>query len=129
MMASLFPLAWFADIKVLGFSLIFAIIYAWSRYEPEVLINFFWGFQVKGVHLPFVLLGLSLLMKQSILIDLIGLVVGEVFYLLKEKVPQDYGYDLLVPPMFFEKLISKIKQPRVARAQNPGFGGRGHRLG
>ena len=140
MMIGILPLAWLAETKVLGFILIFSFIYTWSRYEPEVLVNFFWGFQVKAVHFPFVLIGLSFLFKMPILTCLIGLVVGEAFYWLKESAPQDYGYDLLSTPGFFEKLINYLYTVRANQGNrpNPGnpnigpnvrFIGRGHRLG
>jgi Der1-like family len=109
---------------LLGYPLILCFIYVWSKYEPEALVSIFGGFQVKGAQLPFVYMGLTMLMGGSIYTNLVSLVVGEVFYLLKEKVPQDYGLDLVAPPQFFSKLFDRRpNQPNVR------FAGRGQRLG
>ena len=130
MMFSLLGLGHFAGLYFLGDSLIFTMIYIWSKYEPDVLVPFFWGFQVKGYQLPFFFMGLTLLMGGSLMSSLVGLVTGELFYLLKEKVPQDYGWDILTPPIFFYNFVDKLRNQRAGnQPQAGGFRGRGYRVG
>ena len=119
----------FLDLPLLGLSLIFTMMYVWSKYEPDTIVSFFWGFQVKGFQLPFAFMILNVVTGGSLMTGLVGLVVGEVFYLLKEKVPHDYGWDLLNPPGFFIGIVEKFQRPVRAQAQAPGVWGRGQRLG
>ena len=45
---------WLLGMFVLGHSMIFLILYAWSRRNPEAPVGFF-GFRFSGLHLPWVM--------------------------------------------------------------------------
>ena len=47
----------FIDLPFVGLSLIFAIMHAWSRYEPDTVVDLFWGIQVKGFQMLNVIAG------------------------------------------------------------------------
>lgn len=132
--------AWFLQIYLLGEILVFAFLYLICRYEPDRVFRLLWGFEVKAVHLPFVIMGFGVLQGGSIVGNLIGLAIGESAYLAKETVPEKYGYDLLSPPQKFcdavdwaaARLFPNRPEARgqpEARRQNVGFQGRGYRLG
>lgn len=123
----LLVVGYFLELQLLGLSLIFTMMYIWSKYEPETIVNFFWGFKVKGFQLPFAFMVLNIITGGSLVVGLVGIVIGEIFYLLKEKVPHDYGWDILTPPLFFANLVDKAQRP--GRAPQAGFQGRGQRLG
>lgn len=113
----------FAQLFFLGLGLLFTLIYIWSKYEPDALVSIYGGFTVKGAQLPFVYMGFTLLIGGSIYVNLLSVIAGELFFLLKEKAPHDYGWDVLSPPEFFTNLVtSRRNQPNVR------FAGRGHRL-
>ena len=48
------------------------LVYVWSRRNPYVHMNFFGLFQFQAPHLPWVLLGFSLLLGNSIIVDVMG---------------------------------------------------------
>ena len=60
----------FIDLPFVGLSLIFAIMHAWSRYEPDTVVDLFWGIQVKGFQLPLAFMVLNVI--AGILDDWIG---------------------------------------------------------
>jgi len=83
-------LAYPTGLPMLGPSLVFAIIYYWSRREPYATLSFF-SFNIKGYQFPFALMFFQMLMGGSIWGDLLGLGSGHIYYFLKEVVPQESG--------------------------------------
>jgi len=98
-------LAWPTGLPSLGSSLTFAIIFYWSRLEPEVELTFY-SFKIKGYQFPFALMCFQLLMGGSIWGDLLGLASGHIFYFLKEVVK----IGILKTPGFLHRLM----EPYVA---------------
>lgn len=138
--------AWLLELFILGEVLVFSFLYINCRYEPERIYTLLWGFQVQGLYLPFVIMGFRLLSGDSIVAELVGLVIGESIFYVKESVPEKFGYDLLAAPQWFSTLAdwlagrvgelaarAGVPQERRPEARevnrNVPFGGRGHRLG
>ncbi|CAG9335248.1 unnamed protein product [Blepharisma stoltei] len=115
----------FTNVTFLGSGLLFALLYVWSKLDPQQIVPFYGGFVVKAYQFPFVLLGIRVLMGGNIMDDLIGLLAGHIYYMLKEQIPQEYGYDLAKTPDFFRRLILQPGAPRQQQA----YQGRGFRLG
>mmetsp|Transcript_64061 Transcript_64061/g.152778 ORF Transcript_64061/g.152778 Transcript_64061/m.152778 type:complete len:257 (+) Transcript_64061:107-877(+) len=129
-------------VPLLGHSLVFAIIYYWSRREPYAELSFFM-FKVKGYQLPFAIMLFNILMGGGIWMELLGLATGHLWYFLKEVVPAEYGRILIKTPTFFNTFMAgqlgqshaaaQAAAPRgggAAPAPAPNrFGGAGHRLG
>jgi Derlin-2/3 len=124
--------AWPRGYPLTGPSVIFAIIYYWSRCEPEARLSI-WGFEVKGFQLPFALIFLTLLMGGDIWRDLVGLAAGHLYFFLKDVLPVASKFNLLKTPMFIQKLAARISQSPVRTPAGPQptrfFMGRGVRLG
>lgn len=117
--------SFFTQVLFLGSGLTFALLYVWSKYDPQLMVPFYGGFVVKAYQFPFVLLGIRVLMGGNIMDDLLGLLAGHIYFMLKEQIPQEYGYDLAKTPEFIRKLIPA---PGAPRQQQP-YQGRGFRLG
>eukprot|EP00472_Partenskyella_glossopodia_P012257 CAMPEP_0197525024 /NCGR_PEP_ID=MMETSP1318-20131121/10573_1 /TAXON_ID=552666 /ORGANISM="Partenskyella glossopodia, Strain RCC365" /LENGTH=227 /DNA_ID=CAMNT_0043078173 /DNA_START=24 /DNA_END=708 /DNA_ORIENTATION=+ len=83
-------LSFFWNLFFLGPALSFMVMYVWSRKDPMMPISF-WGFAIKAWHLPFVMLGMALLMRSSPVLDIVGIFVGHLWCFLTELVPQVYG--------------------------------------
>lgn len=124
--------AWPRGYSLTGPSVIFAMIYYWSRVEPDAPLSV-WGFQVKGYQLPFALIFLSLLMGGDIWKDVVGLASGHIYYFLKDVVPMEYRVDTLRTPRFFSKVVEKATNSRAAaavpQAPRDAMWGQGQRLG
>ena len=56
----------------LGHAFTNMLVYIWSRRNPYVRMNFFGLLNFQAPYLPLVLLGFSLLLGNSVIIDLMG---------------------------------------------------------
>ena len=115
-----------------------ALIYIACRQSDMTYL--IWGIPVQARYVPFVHLGMDLLMGNSIIPDLIGLLSGHCYYYLKVVVPHTYGRDYLPTPQCLYSLRLDCGRKRWLRddapqapAPQPGnaraFGGRGHVVG
>ena len=103
--------------RVMGESMVFMIIYVWSRRNPDTPMSFFgacprvharrraryrlpltlWvylcvcvvmaGFRFTGIYMPWVLVAFHVLIARSPVTDLIGIAAGHVYYFLQEVLP------------------------------------------
>ena len=79
-------LAWPTGLPFNGPSLTFAVVYYWSRCEPEARLSVY-GFSIPGYQFPFFLLGFTLLMGGDIWGDLVGLTAAHSYHFLRDIVP------------------------------------------
>ncbi|XP_045391048.1 derlin-3 isoform X5 [Lemur catta] len=85
----------------LGQALTAMLVYVWSRRSPLVRVNFFGLLTFQAPFLPWALMGFSLLLGNSILVDLLGIAVGHTYYFLEDVFPkQPGGKRLLLTPGF-----------------------------
>ena len=63
------------------------MVYVWARRNPHVRMSFLGLFSFHAPYLPWVLLSFSVLLGNSATIDLIGIVVGHVYYFLEDVYP------------------------------------------
>ncbi|XP_016334782.1 derlin-2-like, partial [Sinocyclocheilus anshuiensis] len=63
----------FANLFFLGQAFTIMLVYIWSRRNPYVRMNFFGLLNFQAPFLPWVLMGFSLLLGNSIVIDLLGM--------------------------------------------------------
>lgn len=66
-----------AKAQFLGAPLAFALVYVWARRHPAVLMSFLGVLTFTAPWLPWVLLGVSVLLRGSATVDLLGMAVGE----------------------------------------------------
>jgi Derlin-2/3 len=122
-------LAWPSGFPALGPSLVFAILYYWSRREPYAVLNFF-SFNIKGYQFPFALVFFQLLIGGNIWVDLLGLAAGHIYYFIKEVVPQEYGKTLIKTPAFLTNFMRNYSSGNAPAAPAAGgFAGVGGRPG
>lgn len=95
----------FVGIYFLSYSLIFMMVYLWSKYNPSVMINFF-GFNYASVYHPWVLLVLSVFLKGNGWGDFLGMVAGHAYYFLAEIYPRMTGRRPLRTPSFIKSLFA-----------------------
>ncbi|KAF4722818.1 ER-associated protein degradation protein [Perkinsus olseni] len=129
-----------SGLPLLGSSFIFAIIYYWSRIEPNAQLSFF-GFVIQGYQFPFALMLFTMLMGGDIWMDVLGLGAAHIYYFLRDVVPMEYGRDYLKTPEFMNKLMVRAgagqpgaaanyqRQAQMRQQRDMRFTGEGHRLG
>eukprot|EP01054_Gregarina_sp_Poly1_P009727 Gregarina_sp_Poly_1__9726@NODE_618_length_7121_cov_156_723845_g474_i0_p4_GENE_NODE_618_length_7121_cov_156_723845_g474_i0NODE_618_length_7121_cov_156_723845_g474_i0_p4_ORF_typecomplete_len274_score28_87DER1/PF04511_15/4_6e46_NODE_618_length_7121_cov_156_723845_g474_i09901811 len=87
-------LFWPQGKPIMAQALVMSIIYYWSRREPYSQIGL-WGFTVQAYQFPFALLFLDLILGHSLLIGLMGLLTGHLFYFLKDVLPVEKDIHIL----------------------------------
>ena len=93
----------FTYLYILGQAFTIMLVYVWARRNPMVRMNFFGLLTFQAPYLPWVLLGFSLLLGNSVSVDLLGMAVGHIYYFLEDVFPnQPGGKRLLQTPAFLQ---------------------------
>ncbi|KAL0637875.1 hypothetical protein Q9L58_003095, partial [Maublancomyces gigas] len=78
-----------ASMPFLGSPLSFSLVYIWARRNPSVRLSFLGLFVFTAPYLPWVLLGFSLLLHNTLpKDDLLGIVVGHIYYFFSDIYPR-----------------------------------------
>ncbi|RWS08241.1 derlin-2-like protein [Dinothrombium tinctorium] len=94
-------IALFVNLLFLGHAFTIMLVYVWSRRNPWVRMNFFGLLNFQAPYLPWVLFALSLLLGNSVLVDLMGIAVGHIYYFLEDVFPNQVGgFRILRTPRF-----------------------------
>ncbi len=78
----------FVSLVFLGQAFTIMLVYVWSRRNPYVRMNFFGLLNFQAPFLPWVLMGFSLLLGNSIIVDLLGIAVGHIYFFLGRYISQ-----------------------------------------
>nr|XP_016455956.1 PREDICTED: derlin-1-like [Nicotiana tabacum] len=120
----------------LGISLVFMLLYVWSREFPDANINIYGLVTLKAFYLPWAMLCLDVIFGSSIMPDLLGIIAGHLYYFLTVLHPLATGRNFLKTPMWVHKLVTRwrIGVPPINRAQpdrssGVAFRGRSYRVG
>lgn len=81
----------FVSLVFLGQAFTIMLVYVWSRRNPYVRMNFFGLLNFQAPFLPWVLMGFSLLLGNSIIVDLLGIAVGHIYFFLEDIFPNQPG--------------------------------------
>jgi len=77
----------YTKVHFLGSALTFMMVYVWGRRNEDVKMSFLGFITFTAPYLPWVMLTFSVLIGNSITIDLIGIVVGHCYYFLEYVYP------------------------------------------
>uniref|UniRef100_A0A6B2LHT1 Derlin n=1 Tax=Arcella intermedia TaxID=1963864 RepID=A0A6B2LHT1_9EUKA len=90
----------------LGPSLAMMVVYVWSRRNPNVRMSFLQLFTFTAPYLPWVIFGIEFLIGQSwSFFDLIGILVGHLYYYLQDVYPEISGRRLLHTPQILKTFL------------------------
>ncbi|XP_047292143.1 derlin-2 isoform X3 [Homo sapiens] len=102
----------FVSLVFLGQAFTIMLVYVWSRRNPYVRMNFFGLLNFQAPFLPWVLMGFSLLLGNSIIVDLLGIAVGHIYFFLEDVFPnQPGGIRILKTPSIFPRISCFFKEP------------------
>ncbi|XP_059611445.1 derlin-1 [Phlebotomus argentipes] len=130
------------NVPLLMDPMVMSVLYVWCKLNADTIVNFWFGTQFKAAYLPWVLLGVNLLLSSSITYSLIGIVVGHLYYSLKFLYPTLRNTpSLLETPQILKNYFPDVtggvyafggarlnNQPRPAGGRFSNWGS-GHRLG
>lgn len=98
----------FVNLLFLGQAFTLMLVYVWSRRNPFVRMNFFGVLNFQAPYLPWVLLCCSMILGNTIWVDIIGMGVGHIYYFLEDVFPfQRNGYKFLKTPNFLKVLFNE----------------------
>ncbi|POO00569.1 Derlin [Trema orientale] len=89
----------------LGISLVFMLVYVWSREFPNAIINIYGLVALKAFYLPWVMLALDVIFGSKIMPDLLGIIAGHLYYFLTVLHPLAGGKNILKTPMWVYPFI------------------------
>lgn len=93
--------ALFMDIMFLMDPLVLAVLYIWCQLNKDTIVNFWFGSQFKAMYLPWVLFAFNLIIANGGVMELIGILIGHMYFFLMFTYPQDFGGpSLLSTPQF-----------------------------
>jgi len=91
--------------KLVTSSLMFTLMYVWSRREPDAPVSLFM-FKFTGIYLPWVYIVFDLLTGKDFVMPLIGIAVGHLYYFLVVELPGYNGTELIKTPSWFTDFVS-----------------------
>ncbi|KAK6944893.1 Derlin, partial [Dillenia turbinata] len=121
----------------LGISLVFMLLYVWSREFPNANINIYGLVTLKAFYLPWAMLALDVIFGSPFGPDLLGILAGHLYYFLTVLHPLAGGKNMLRTPYWVHKLVAKWRIGAPAanthaapadRATGVAFSGRSYRL-
>ena len=104
-------IAYFVDLFFLGLALTFMMVYVWGRRNKHVRMSFLGLFTFTAPYLPWVLLSFALLMGNAPVVDIIGIVVGHIYYFLEDVYPEMTGRRVLEAPEFIKWACGEGRRP------------------
>uniref|UniRef100_A0AC35TRY0 Derlin n=1 Tax=Rhabditophanes sp. KR3021 TaxID=114890 RepID=A0AC35TRY0_9BILA len=111
----------FVNILFLGQAFTIMLVYIWGRRNPEVRLNFFGVLSFAAPYLPYFLCALSILVGNSVTVDLLGIASGHIYYFFEDVYPlQHGGRRFLKAPAFLERLFAEAPLPNVPAEERPG---------
>lgn len=84
----------------MGVSLVFMLLYLWSREFPTANINIYGLVTLKAFYLPWAMLGLDVIFGSPIMPDLLGIIAGHLYYFLTVLHPLAGGKNILKTPVW-----------------------------
>jgi len=129
-----------AELPLLMDPMVLSVLYVWSQFNKETIVNFWFGTRFKAMYLPWVLLAFNMIISGGGLYELVGILVGHFYYFLMFQYPQEFGGTaLLQTPEILKKYFPNLRggvygfgaPPERAPAAPPRPGGyfRGHNWG
>ncbi|XP_043721847.1 derlin-1 isoform X2 [Telopea speciosissima] len=84
----------------LGVSLVFMLLYVWSREFPNAQINIYGLVTLKAFYLPWTMLALDVIFGSPLAPDLLGIIAGHLYYFLTVLHPLAGGKNILKTPLW-----------------------------
>lgn len=79
------------SVMVIMDPMIMTVLYVWCQLNQDTIQSFWFGTQFKAMYLPWVLFAFNLIVGRGGATELVGILVGHLYYFLMFKYPQDFG--------------------------------------
>lgn len=86
--------------------MVISVLHIWCQLNKDVIVTFWFGTRFRAIFLPWVLLGFNLVMSGGGLMELIGILIGHLYFFLAFQYPQELGGpSLLSTPGFLKNIF------------------------
>ncbi|KAJ1687502.1 hypothetical protein LUZ63_018892 [Rhynchospora breviuscula] len=89
----------------LGVSMVSMLVYLWSREFPNAQINIYGLVNMKAFYFPWAMLALDVIFGSPILPNLLGIIVGHLYYFFSVLYPLKTGRNPLKTPLWLQRLV------------------------
>jgi len=108
---------YFMDIMVMS------ILYIWCQLNKDVQVSFWFGTKFKAVALPWVLFAFNFIINRRGFDELMGILIGHLYYFLEFRYSQDFGGPrLLSTPRIFHRWFPNSSGNLHGYGQTSAFG-------
>lgn len=80
-----------AGLRLLMNPMILSVLYIWCQFNKDQIVQFWFGTQFKAMYLPWVLVLFNMIIAGGGWNELLGILVGHIYFFLMFKYPQDFG--------------------------------------
>jgi len=84
------------ELPLLMDPMVLSVLYIWCQLNKDVIVNFWFGTRFKAMYLPWVLLAFNMIISGGGIFELVGILVGHLYFFLMFKYPQDLGGPVLL---------------------------------
>lgn len=115
--------------------MVLSVLYVWCQLNKDTIVSFWFGTQFKAMYLPWVLLAFKIIIAGGGIMELVGILVGHLYFFLTFKYPQELGGPaLLQTPAFLKQWFPDqiggvhgfgVPPQRAANQASAGSGGAG----
>lgn len=106
--AAMLSIAPFLALPFLSHSLVIMVLYVWSRRNPHEQLQLYGLFTVGASYLAYVLVALGIMMGQHPLVDILGIVIGHIYYYLTDVLPVAFdGIQIIRTPYILRVLMGE----------------------
>lgn len=109
-MALLLVMSTFMGIPTPSQGLTYMVLYVWSRRNSTAQVSVY-GIRMAAVYLPFALLALNMVIGNSLVMPIMGIVTGHTYYFCVDPFPAQYGTELVKTPALVADLFSGAGRP------------------
>lgn len=102
--------------------MVMSVIYVYCMINQDQIVSFWFGTRFKARYLPWALFGMNFILGGGGLTDLIGIIIGHLYYFVMMKYPADQGVTLIqTPQILYNYLPNQYPSTYFAptRAQRP----------
>lgn len=71
--------------------MVLSVLYVWCQLNKDTIVSFWFGTQFKAMYLPWVLLAFNMIISGGGVMELVGILVGHLYFFLMFKYPQELG--------------------------------------